>query len=583
MLKPLYHSFENDYIDFWSLLDVSVGADPEHIFHQYVKHLKNVNFNEKIDEFYVGYKLLRDKNFEKVYLDTKSLKKTYDAGFFLDSMEITSYYDLNESSHMPVIPMHNISFSDNKPNILLVSTGGFSPVHEGHLHTLEIAKKNMEEKGFHVVGGYLSPSHDHYVSSKDNGNAHNPALNRIHLCNQAIKDSEWLMTSPYESLYTSTSVNYTDALLAIKNQIQRTFKKDFVVGYVFGGDNAPFIRAFQDDDIAICVSRESERESIFDEKDIDHLNYLYIKENPFKYVSSTKIRRQKVNNAILDKKYQPISNTYLIRNDFHFYKDVPNTFSPIESVKHAFSKVLPNFNFETIDVEDQIQKAQEKLNHVNTPTLSLDVYLKGDYNLEISRIFRASDSQLRAKGFTKRPEYQSELLTSDILSLHKEYVLIEDDIASGQTLAFVKELIGEDSQLIDQVLLSDYSNLEDKNFFDVVDLRDFIINAPHGGLVVESHNQTFRAPYIAPFVDLVSRANIPAESVLSFSLDILNLNIQFYETLKENNISIKLNSQTKALFEHVNFNNYEEFSAIDAIINYCQIQILFLLNGVPYD
>ena len=45
-------------------------------------------------------------------------------------------------------------------NIILVTTGGFSPIHEGHLHTLNIAKKELEKKGYHIAGGYLSPSHE---------------------------------------------------------------------------------------------------------------------------------------------------------------------------------------------------------------------------------------------------------------------------------------------------------------------------------------------------------------------------------------------------------------------------------------
>ena len=58
MLKPLYKNFDNDYVDFWSLLDVQFGASESEIDMQYFKHLKTQNMKENIDEYYVGFKLL---------------------------------------------------------------------------------------------------------------------------------------------------------------------------------------------------------------------------------------------------------------------------------------------------------------------------------------------------------------------------------------------------------------------------------------------------------------------------------------------------------------------------------------------
>lgn len=574
-LKPLYKTFEKDFIDFWSLLGVPFGASSSDVCYQYMKHLKTQSMDEKIDEFYVGYKLLKDKSFEKVYKDTQSLSKTYDAGFFLDSIDhYQDSYSLN-GFHTPVIPMNKLEFKDDVQNVVLVSTGGFSPVHEGHLHTLEIAKKRLEEKGYHVAGGYLSPSHDHYVSTKDNGKAHNPALNRIRLCNEATIDSTWIMTSPFESVYTATSVNYTDALYTIKQQINKTFHKNVIIGYVFGGDNAPFIRAFQDEDIAICVSRQHERENIFQEDNIDHLNSVFIKENPFADISSTK-KRNMIANAYKDVSKSINSNNYLIRDDFYFYKDVPNKFSPMTELLHLFEKTMPEFSFSVIDVKDQIEKAQIDLCNEKQTTLSLDVYVKGDCNMEISRVFNISDSQTRAKGFTIRPEMKEKGYTQPILE-RTNYTLIEDDIASGQTLEYIKSLIPKDGTITNQIILSKYSELVNKEHYDIVDLRDFIINAPHGGLVVEHRDKQFRAPYIAPFVDLVSRASIPPEKAIDFSIGVINLNIAFYKKLKENNIEISLNSQTVSLFEHCQF-RYKKYKAIDAIIFYCYNQLEFLMD-----
>ena len=67
------------------------------------------------------------------------------------------------------------------------------------------------------------------------------------------------------------------------------------------------------------------------------------------------------------------------------------------------------------------------------------------------------------------------------------------------------------------------------NICDVVDMRDFIFNSKAGGLVIKYKNKECRVPYIYPFVDLVSRANINSIYQLEFSLKILKMNIDNFE------------------------------------------------------
>ena len=95
--------------------------------------------------------------------------------------------------------------------------------------------------------------------------------------------------------------------------------------------------------------------------------------------------------------------------------------------------------------------------------------------------------------------------------------------------------------------------------------------------VVQHRDKKFRVPYISPFVDLFNRASIPSDKVIDFSIDVINVNLELYQKLKENNIKITLNSQTIALFEH-NKINYKKYSPIDAIIIYCYTQLEFLMN-----
>jgi Icc-related predicted phosphoesterase/nicotinic acid mononucleotide adenylyltransferase len=52
------------------------------------------------------------------------------------------------------------------PRAVLLMTGSLNPIHSGHLQNMELAKAAMESRGFLVLGGFLSPSSDLYVSSK---------------------------------------------------------------------------------------------------------------------------------------------------------------------------------------------------------------------------------------------------------------------------------------------------------------------------------------------------------------------------------------------------------------------------------
>jgi hypothetical protein len=50
--------------------------------------------------------------------------------------------------------------------IVLLTTGAMNPVHLGHLNAMERARQHMTSLGYHVVGGFMSPTHDDYVRPK---------------------------------------------------------------------------------------------------------------------------------------------------------------------------------------------------------------------------------------------------------------------------------------------------------------------------------------------------------------------------------------------------------------------------------
>ena len=50
--------------------------------------------------------------------------------------------------------------------VVLLTTGAMNPVHLGHLNAMHRARQHMTSLGYHVVGGFMSPTHDNYVRPK---------------------------------------------------------------------------------------------------------------------------------------------------------------------------------------------------------------------------------------------------------------------------------------------------------------------------------------------------------------------------------------------------------------------------------
>lgn len=78
--------------------------------------------------------------------------------------------------------------------VVLCLNGAFNPPHLEHVAMMEEAKRIAEAQGLKVVGGYLSPSSDRYVSEKKGDWAAWLGL-RAKMCAEAVKESNWLMAT----------------------------------------------------------------------------------------------------------------------------------------------------------------------------------------------------------------------------------------------------------------------------------------------------------------------------------------------------------------------------------------------------
>ena len=84
---------------------------------------------------------------------------------------------------------------------VLVTTGAMNPVHRGHVHMLSAARTTIEAEGWHVLAGFISPSHELYVKPKCERfkTPYMSTSDRLELVRLAVQDSDWLDAGAWES------------------------------------------------------------------------------------------------------------------------------------------------------------------------------------------------------------------------------------------------------------------------------------------------------------------------------------------------------------------------------------------------
>jgi len=246
----------------------------------------------------LGWKILRDKYFASEYVKNLSTKRIFEAGFFDDGLSLSYYESLNYFWHRtPIYKIKNNYKKKHKNKFaILLTTGAFSPIHKGHIIFMEAAKKELETRGFDVLGGYFSPSHSDYVRMKDGGLAGSHLYKRMMFCRLAVKNSNWLMIDPWEAEYVSCPITYTMVYDRMIKYIKYRFPdlKKIKIFFVVGSDNAAYARVFKEHGNCICVERfgyEHEYDQIKKEFD-GNKNVIFIdyKDEHLK-CSSTMVRR----------------------------------------------------------------------------------------------------------------------------------------------------------------------------------------------------------------------------------------------------------------------------------------------------
>ena len=253
----------------------------------------------------------------------------------------------------------------------------------------------------------------------------------------------------------------------------------------------------------------------------------------------------------------PPQRSYIIRDDGawsmqQFFPDGPSygvmehlerfKADLAEAVKVAFTQVkepdIPrrvNVHYlplgEHQDFADELERTHNVLN--------LDACTNRGSGINFSRLFSVSDSQIGPVDLVSRPGFPDVQTQIDQI-VPGQYVLLDDDIASGATVNHLMGLLPEGVEIVGIQTLFKHScrlhgELGNHEVSDMVDLRDFVLGTYNGGLVVNSPNNNVgaRAPYMLPFVSGHSRASIPLSSMHEFSQTCWRLNAELFERLGE--------------------------------------------------
>lgn len=486
--------------------------------------------------------VLNDPYYSRLYarlMETVSHQEAVDqliyAGCFDDKLEERINHPVNYmSAPYPLIKKQFEQAEIENPGVrkaIIISTGSYDPMHEGHIEALVRARDYLETEGLaKVIAGVMSASHDVYVRRKNPGGI--AAQQRIHDNTVFMENSQfnqpvqWVYHDHWESLGIHLSTNFTDVITYISGMVKTYVNDDIDIYYVFGSDNAGFGLAFDhgENGLAkgICVGRPGYELRPQMRKTLEESATLFYTRGT-NDMSSTAIRAKR--KAQLENSVKSPCLPFAIRDDMKLSGQWMNgVVDNLEERQDVFmtslTKAFGN-SFERIriiDVAEQLRMTEQFLkdNHPHQRILSGDVYFQGDKQVRGSRLFDISSSQFYGKGaFYANGDPNVDNDT-------QEYVFVDDDIVSGSFLAEVSKHFNISAAVsMAEIFL-------EQDFKEIVDVRDFLIGSENGGLMMDAV-APFRAPYLGPFVDLISRVSIPSADVKGFNHDVWLANASFYE------------------------------------------------------
>ena len=157
---------------------------------------------------------------------------------------------MSSTEHWPVDKIAgNLARAPRGRRCVLLTTGALNPVHRGHVAMFDRARDALEaEYGVDVVGGFLSPSHDTYLSGKYLSVKHLsgkhrdetffPAAQRLALCAAATEDHPFLAVASWESSVSGQWPDFPEVTATLEHVLHERFPGEGIgVIYLCGQDH----------------------------------------------------------------------------------------------------------------------------------------------------------------------------------------------------------------------------------------------------------------------------------------------------------------------------------------------------------
>ena len=481
-----------------------------------------------------------------------------EAGYFSETP--SSVRTATGDLHWMVTPLHKLEerltqAPSDADLAVLVTTGAFCPVHPGHVEMMERARQLLESQGLFVLGGYLSPSHDEYVQLKC-GPAVPGAAHRLHLCQQMVLDSDWLLVDPWESQVAPVAVNFTAVMERLGAYLSCHLRchRPIRVVYVFGSDNARFALTFGARGYGVCLPRcdyEELARGYASDSRVPHDRVFFDPGPGLANTASSKVRQGQVESLTEEvralwlswiERPQPAPGRFYLRNEgdwalAQFAEAIgweglrPAWCRFVERVEEVLREAFASARTPDVPRELEVQHlllSEQALRLADEVVLSLDPCLPGQANLGVSRLFAVADSS-RGLGLVPRPGWPA--LEEQLSKLAPgNYVLMDDDRVSGETERVVRSWLPPQVEIVRSECLCQVEAPGPGGLCDLVDARDLLLGAREGGLAVRlpSPYGVARAPYLLPYVQPCERLSIPLSRQHWLSEQLWQLNLEFF-------------------------------------------------------
>lgn len=507
-------------------------------------------------------KARRDPYFEAV-LRRYGIHALREAGFFDDGAEIGVDMSNTLDHRLPVTSLEKLLAraqtvrGQYSRNVVLIASGGFCPIHDGHLAMMESAKTELERNSIGVVAGFIAPDHDQYLQLKC-GDQALAAAERVELVRVATRDSEWLEVDPWAALYVDRALNFSDITRRMESYLKCHVPFDLEVFFVCGSDNAGFARAFAERGGVVIVPRGGVSCRLGLTKANQRIFIGY--PNPYGHLTSTAIRnsfewRVRVNGddsealksirrvriKLRDEGTWALTHLRDIAHSKLTSAAATFTSGVRDALREAFERGYPqaDVSVEPVSLAAQRDVVYAKLRLRGVPAISLDPCVPTEFNVALSRTFSLTES-IRKPGLVERPGHPS--LEEQLRAIPPgDYIILDDDIATGRTMRDFISLLPSHVRVVDTCSVYALDSTEslctfemnpDEELSDIGDTRDFLLGTREGGLVTTLFNrETARVPYLLPYTRNMSRMSIPLGEEQAFSKAVWRLNVEFFEAL----------------------------------------------------